>query len=160
VRGPGCILEGALRFASALFGEVGRDGWSLVRERLTHSLSVADSPCTFQKPAEPKTVRDKNTRNLGSKKGTPDQSGMTVIEALFFSDGDIWLHENCGGRQCAEHDLGRIVIRNDGIAGMRGRTLLKVKLDISKEGLLFRDPVLETSRGQQIPITWESSNNL
>jgi hypothetical protein len=133
VKGPSCILEGALRFATTLFGE-GMDRWSLVRERITHSVSVANSPCTLQKPAEPKIARyrHKKTRNLRSRKGTkPDQSGTTVIEASVFSDKEIWLHEDCGNRNSAEHDLGRIVIKDDGIPGMRSRMLLKVKLYIS-----------------------------
>jgi hypothetical protein len=100
---------------------------------------------------------------------TPDQSGTAVIEASFLFDpykqgtsdgeGQLWLHENCGSRPSAEHDLGRIVISENEISGMRSRIkMLKVKLFISEEGLLFRDPVLETSCGDQIPITWESSS--
>jgi hypothetical protein len=106
-----------------------------------------------------------NTRYLRSRKSTPAQSGITVIETSFFHHSlatskrtaGVWLHENCGSRQSAEHDLGRIVIREDDISGMRSK-MLKVKLDISEEGLLFRDPVLEMDCGTQMSITWESSS--
>jgi hypothetical protein len=80
------------------------------------------------------------------------------MEASFVSDRNIWLHEDCGSRQSAEHDLGRIAIREVDISGLRGRMLLKVKLDISEEGLLCRKPVLEMVCGTQLPITWKSSN--
>jgi hypothetical protein len=180
VRGPGCVLEGALRFGSALFEE-GRARWSIVREKLTHAVDIGDSPCTCEEPTDVQIQyqnslnRLKQKRNLRDRKDTPEQSGTTVIEASFQfypdkqgrSDGELWLHENFGGRPSAEHDLGRIVISENEISGMRSRIkMLKVKLDISEEGLLCRNPVLEmvcpdpetTSwRWNQIPITWESS---
>jgi hypothetical protein len=165
VRGPSCILEGALRFATALFGER-MDRWSLVRERLTHVVSVSDSPCTLKKPAEPNIGQYHTRYYLRSRKSTPAQSGITVIETPFIHysasrkrpDG-LWLHEHCGTRRSAEHDIGRIVISEPQIPGtVNENEHLKVKLDISEEGLLFRKPVLETSCGEQIPITWESSN--
>jgi hypothetical protein len=178
VRGPSCILEGALRFASALFGE-GRDRWNIVREKLTHAVDLADSPCTWEESTDfiigfinfqENLSKHRRRRNLRERKDTPYQSGTTVIEATFLfdpdkqvgSDGDLWLHEDCGSRPSAEHDLGRIVISEKEISGMRSgfsRTQkLKAKLDISEEGLLFRDPILEMGCGTQIPITWESSN--
>jgi hypothetical protein len=172
VWGPCCILEGALRFATALFSEGGRDRWSVVRERLTHSVSVADSPCTLEKPAEPKTAGTNTTvlRRRKEEETEGAQSGITVMEASFIhslgrrkgrpDDGGVWLHEDSGSRQSAEHNLGRIVMGEDVISGLRSVVMpvLKVKLDISEEGLLARDPVLETSCGNQMPITWESSN--
>jgi hypothetical protein len=174
VRGPSCVLEGALRFASALFEE-GRARWSIVREKLTHAVDIGDSPCTWEEPTDFQIQyqnvqnslnRHKHKRNLRDRKGTPDQSGTTVMEASFFfppdqpgrSHGELWLHENCGNRDSAEHDLGRVVIREDDVSGMRKRMLLKVKLDISEEGLLCRKPVLEMNCGTQLPITWKSSN--
>jgi hypothetical protein len=164
VRGPSCILEGALRFATARFGE-GRDRWSIVREKLTHDVDIGNKPCTSDYTITNK-FRHKSKRTLRDRKGTPDQSGTTVVEASFFfppdptgrSDGKLWLHENCGNRDSAEHDLGRIVIREDDISGTRKRMLLKVKLDISEEGLLCRKPVLEMACGTQLPINWRSSN--
>jgi hypothetical protein len=184
VRGPSCILEGALRFATAQFEE-GKDRWRIVRETLTHAVDIGDSPCTWEEPTDVQIQyqnvqnslnRLKQKRNLRDRKDTPEQSGTTVIEASFLfdpdkqgrSDGELWLHENCGGRPSAEHDLGRIVISENEISGMRSRIkMLKVKLDISEEGLLCRKPVLEmvcpdpktTSwRWNQMPITWEGSN--
>jgi hypothetical protein len=172
VRGPSCILEGALRFASARFGE-GRDRWSIVREKLSHFVNVADSSFTSEKPTSQYRHRHRTSiSSLRDRKGTPDQSGTTMIEATFYfpffpldqpgrSNGEVWLHENCGDRDRAEHDLGRIVIKENDISGSRISILLKVKLDISEDGLLFRKPILlKISRGtqEQIPITWESSN--
>jgi hypothetical protein len=43
LRGPSCILKGALRFASALFEE-GRDRWSVVRVRMTQAVNVVNFP--------------------------------------------------------------------------------------------------------------------
>jgi hypothetical protein len=190
VRGPSCVLEGALRFASALFGE-GRDRWSIVHEKLTHVVDVGDLPCTWDTWEEPTDLniqyqnvknslnRHKQKRNLRDRKDTSDQLGTTVMQATFHfdpdkqgrSDGELWLHENCGSRQSAEHDLGRIIISENNISGMRRRYCrihkLKVKLDISEEGLLFRKPILEmvsvcpetnSRRWNQMPITWEGAN--
>jgi hypothetical protein len=166
VRGPSCILEGALRLASARFEE-GRDRWSIVREKLTHVVDLGDSPCTSEKQTRQCRLTHSHTtstRIFRDRKGTPDQSGTTVIEALFVltgrSDGEIWVHENCGYLNSAEHDLGKIVISEHDISGTRSRMLLKVKLDISEEGLLRRKPILEMDcgTGTQIPITWEGSN--
>jgi hypothetical protein len=164
VRGPSCILEGALRFASARFGE-GRDRWSIVREKLTHVVDLSDTPCP-SKCTITSEFRHNNTSNLRDGKLTPDQSGMTVMEASFFfnpaihgrSDGELRLHENCGNPYSVVRDLGRIVIREDDISGLRSKMLLKVKLDISEEGLLCRKPALEMSCGTQLPITWKSSS--
>jgi hypothetical protein len=140
------------------------------------TVSVADFPCTLEKPAEPKIARYKNTRYLRNKKDTPDQSATTVIEATFYVhpdkqgryDGELWLHENCGSRQSAEHDLGRIVISENEVSEMQSTLQnLKVKLDISEEGLLCRKPILEMQMNYpdnngwiwvQMPITWESSS--
>jgi hypothetical protein len=161
VRGPSPILEGALRFATARFGE-GRDRWSIVREKLTHDVNLVDSSCTSDYTITSQNTYN-DTRNLRDRK-----SGTTVIEASFFffphnpgrSNGELWFHENCGDLNSAEYDLGRIVIKKNDISGTRKSMLLTVKLDISEEGLLFRKPILKMSRGtqEQIPITWESSN--
>jgi hypothetical protein len=168
VRGPSCILEGALRFASARFGE-GRDRWSIVREKLTHVVNVVDSSFTSEKPTSQYRHRHRTSiSSLRDRKGTPDQSGTTVIEASFFffphnpgrSNGELWFHEKCGDLNRAEHDLGRIVIKKNELSGTQRSMLLTVKLDISEEGLLFRKPILKMSRGtqEQIPMTWESSS--
>jgi hypothetical protein len=167
--------------ANALFGE-GRDRWSLIREKLTHVVNVAFSPCTLERQTGPITSRyiHNNSRNLGDRNGTPDQSGTTVISVSFFfppdnperSDGEIWVHENCGNRQSAEHDLGRIVIREPQIQGtVKNDEILNVNLVISDEGLLVSDPILEMKckpqskpctpwrgPGRRLPMTWETSS--
>jgi hypothetical protein len=172
-----CILEGALRFGAALTEER-RDRWSILREKMTHTVSVATFPCTEQEPADSEGLQRIYKMVPSSARQTPRpvQSGMTVIEAEAFlhftagsmrPDGAIWLHEDCGSRQSAEHDLGMILIREDDISRMR-RSVVKVKLHISAEGLLLRRPTVNT-RGDirnssiseapwDLPITWEGSN--
>jgi hypothetical protein len=132
---------------------------------MTHVVDLGDLPCNSETITS--QYRHTNTRNLKERKGTSDQLGTTVIEASFFffpdkpgSSRELWLHENCGDRDSAEHDLGKIVIKKNDISRTGKRMLLKLKLDISEEGLLRRKPILEMSCAtqEQIPITWESSS--
>jgi hypothetical protein len=178
LRGPSCILKGALRFASALFEE-GRDRRSIVRERMTHAVNVANFPCKLEEPTELKCTQ---TMDLSDSSGdtTPVlHSGMTtVIQRSFYHpltrsrpDGELWLHEDCGNRQSAEHDLGMIRIREHNIPNDIVCAKLKVKLVISEEGLFLRKPTLKMScythrksqhlldgPGSRLAITWEGSN--
>jgi hypothetical protein len=124
VRGPSCILEGALRFATALFGE-GRDRWSFVREKLTHVVDVTYSPCTLKKRTDHEAGQYDNRKKLTSRKTTSVQLSATIVlESSFYHDlsrsrpdRELWLHEDCGNRNSVEHDLGMIVIGEDNIPG-------------------------------------------
>jgi hypothetical protein len=178
LRGPSCILKGALRFASALFEE-GRDRWSIVRERMSHVVNVDDFPCKVEEPAELKYEQTMVLTDCSGDTRPVLHSGTTtVIQRSFFNslttsrpDGELWLHEDCGNRQSAEHDLGMIRIREDNIPDDIVRAKLKVKLVISEEGLLLRKPTLKMScythrkskhlmdgPGSRLAITWEGSN--
>jgi hypothetical protein len=178
LRGPSCILEGALRFGSALFEEE-RDRCSIVRERMTHAVNVANIPCKYEEPTELKCAL---TMDLSDSSGdtTPAlHSGMTTfIQRSFFHplatsrpDEEPWLHEDYGNRKSAEHDLGMIRIREDNLPDDIVCAKLKVKLVISEEGLLSRKPTLQMScythrqsqhpldgPGSRLAITWEGSN--
>jgi hypothetical protein len=183
IRGPNCILEGALRFATARFGE-GMDRWSVVRERLTHVVDVTNSPCACWKRTTDHEAGQKDCRKkLTSRKTTSVQSSTTtVLERSFCHalsrrrpDRELWLHEDCGHPGNAEHDLGMILIGEEKIPTGRVCAMLKVKLDISEEGLLLSKPTLEMSNYAPnnsdislsgagltglgvLPITWEGAN--
>jgi hypothetical protein len=148
---------------------------------MTHIVNVTFSPCTLEKPAEPKSGRYKHTWkswNLTSMMDAQLGTRVRVMETSFIqfmttsrTGREIWLHEHCGNRQCAEHDLGMILIGEYKIPGTI-YAKLNLKLEISEEGLLLRRPTLEMSSccrsesgilldGSEFrlpPITWESSN--
>jgi hypothetical protein len=140
LRGPSCILKGALRFASALFEE-GRDRRSIVRERMTHAVNIANFPCKYEEPTEFKCALTMDLSDCSGDTTPVFHSGTTrAIQRSFFHslttsrpDEELWLHEDCGYRQSAEHDLGMIRIREDNILDDVVRAKLKVKLVISEE---------------------------
>jgi hypothetical protein len=144
---------------------------------MTHIVNVTFSPCTLRKPAEPKSGRYKHKWNL-TRTMEASQLGTRVMERSFLqlmttsrTGREIWLHEHCGNRQCAEHDLKMIHIGEYKIPGTI-HAKLNVKLEISEEGLLLRRPTLEMSSCSHIesgilldssefrlpPITWEGFN--
>jgi hypothetical protein len=179
--------------ATALFGE-GRDRWSLVREKPTHEVNVDSLPCKIGFPTEHGgsswEYQKKNQMNSESTAPPPPPPPVpwwrttTVLERSFYQPLDpnsssskplseIWLHEDCGNRQSAEHDFGRYVIQEHSIPGGIGE-LLKVRIEISEEGFLLRRPSLdiksfypegflpfpleEEAVGRSLTLTWEGAN--
>jgi hypothetical protein len=151
------------------------DRCSIVRERMSHIVNVADFPCKYEEPNELKYAQAMILSDSSGDTTPVLHSGTTtVFQRSFFHppttsrpDWELWLHEDCGNRRTAEHDLGRILIGEDDIPDDIVRAKLKVKLVISEDG----KPTLKMScyahrksqhpldgPGSRLAITWEGSN--